>query len=93
LKRDKLLRKKFGSIETRRLLLKAISCNEFLPLTTRKAALDSLKLIRFHGTKIHNICRITQRTRGVYRDFNIARSQFNLLAGYGLLPGVKKSSW
>lgn len=93
MKKDLLLRKKFAALEQKRFFLKAISCDEFLPLSARKAALDGLKKLHLHGTKIHNYCRLTKRSRGVYRAFNIARSKFNILASSGMLPGVKKSSW
>jgi len=55
--------------------------------------LDGLKKLRLHGSKIHNYCRMTERSRGVYRAFGLARSKFQIYAGCGLLPGVKKSSW
>lgn len=91
--KDKRLRESFRKVSQKRLFLKAISCNNFLPIHTRKSAMDSLKLLHIHGTKIHNYCKITNRSKGVYRVFGIARSQFAILAGCGLLPGVKKSSW
>jgi len=53
----------------------------------------SLSKSRFHGSRIHNFCRLTGRGRGVYRAFAMARGKFHILAGCGLLPGVKKSSW
>lgn len=91
--KDKRLRSYYGKLEQKRYFLKAISCNQFLPLSTRKSALDGLKKLRLHGTKIHNYCRLTGRGRGVYRAYGLARSKFNILAGCGMLPGIRKSSW
>ena len=33
------------------------------------------------------------RPRGFMREFGISRVKFRQLAGAGLIPGVKKSSW
>jgi len=91
--KDKRLRAAYIKLEQRRFLLKAISRNAFLPHQTRKSALDGLDRLRLHGSKIHNYCKMTQRSRGIVSAFSLARSKFHILAGCGLLPGVKKSSW
>jgi small subunit ribosomal protein S14 len=44
-------------------------------------------------TKIRNRCLLSARGNSVDRVFKLARSKFNIYAGAGLLPGVKKSSW
>lgn len=43
--------------------------------------------------RIHNMCNITYRQRGYMRQFGISRILFRELAGFGYIPGVKKSSW
>ncbi|MGL5054550.1 MAG: 30S ribosomal protein S14 [Fusobacteriaceae bacterium] len=40
-----------------------------------------------------NRCQIDGRPRGFMREFGISRVKFRQLAGAGLVPGVKKSSW
>ena len=40
-----------------------------------------------------NRCQIDGRPRGFMREFGISRVKFRQLAGAGLIPGVKKSSW
>lgn len=40
-----------------------------------------------------NRCKVTGRPRGVYRKFQISRIALRELAAFGLLPGIKKSSW
>lgn len=40
-----------------------------------------------------NRCQIDGRPRGYMREFGISRVKFRQLAGAGLIPGIKKSSW
>jgi len=40
-----------------------------------------------------NRCAIDGRPRGYMREFGISRVKFRQLAGAGIIPGVKKSSW
>lgn len=44
-------------------------------------------------TRIRNFCIITQRSRGIYKDFGLSRIMFRELALTGFLPGIKKASW
>ncbi|WGH28141.1 MAG: 30S ribosomal protein S14 [Candidatus Shikimatogenerans bostrichidophilus] len=43
--------------------------------------------------RLKNLCKITGRSRGYIRYFGISRIEFRRLASYGLIPGIKKSSW
>jgi len=43
--------------------------------------------------RLHNRCKLTGRPRGYMRVFGISRINFREMAGQGLIPGVKKSSW
>jgi len=43
--------------------------------------------------RIRNRCRLTGRTRGVYRKFGLSRIKLRELSMSGSLPGVVKSSW
>jgi len=43
--------------------------------------------------RLRNRCEITGRPRGFYRRFKISRIALREMASFGLLPGVKKSSW
>lgn len=40
-----------------------------------------------------NRCQLDGRPRGYMREFGISRVKFRQLAGAGIIPGVKKSSW
>lgn len=43
--------------------------------------------------RLRNRCRLTGRSRGVYRKFKLSRSMLRKLAMMGMVPGVRKSSW
>ena len=43
--------------------------------------------------RIRNRCKLTGRTRGVYRKFGLSRIKIRELSMNGALPGVVKSSW
>ncbi|MDX2092206.1 MAG: 30S ribosomal protein S14 [Kofleriaceae bacterium] len=44
-------------------------------------------------TRLRNRCRLTGRSRGYLRKFDLARNEFRRLALQGDIPGVIKSSW
>ena len=43
--------------------------------------------------RIRNRCKLTGRTRGVYRKFGLSRIKIRELSMSGSLPGVIKASW
>ena len=43
--------------------------------------------------RVRNRCKLTGRTRGVYRKFGLSRIKIRELSMSGALPGVIKSSW
>ena len=43
--------------------------------------------------RLHNRCKLTGRPKGYMRQFGISRVTFRETANFGLIPGVKKSSW
>jgi len=43
--------------------------------------------------RYRNRCKLTGRTRGVYRKFGLSRIKIRELSMSGNLPGVVKSSW
>ena len=43
--------------------------------------------------RVRNRCKLTGRTRGVYRKFGLSRIKLRELSMSGELPGVVKSSW
>lgn len=44
-------------------------------------------------SRVRNRCRITGRTRGVYRKFGLSRSKLRKAAMRGDVPGLVKASW
>jgi small subunit ribosomal protein S14 len=44
-------------------------------------------------TRHVNRCQLTGRPHSVYRDFGLSRIMLRMLASFGKLPGVTKSSW
>jgi len=43
--------------------------------------------------RLRNRCQLTGRARGYMRKFGLSRISFRDLVSFGLIPGVKKSSW
>jgi small subunit ribosomal protein S14 len=43
--------------------------------------------------RLHNRCKLTGRPKGYMRQFGVSRVTFREMANFGLIPGVKKSSW
>ena len=43
--------------------------------------------------RFRNRCKLTGRSRGVYRKFGLSRIKIRELSLQGKLPGVVKSSW
>jgi small subunit ribosomal protein S14 len=65
-----------------------------IELKKSKYFIDLQKLPRNSSpVRLHNRCNITYRPRGYMRQFGISRILFRELAGFGYIPGVKKSSW
>lgn len=75
--------------------LKAIIKNRSLPLQERFDAQMKLTRLPRNSSKIRyrNRCQIDGRPRGVISDFGMSRIWLRTLAGDGLIPGLKKSSW
>lgn len=44
-------------------------------------------------TRLRRICRLTGRSRAVYRKFGVSRIKLRELAHEGKIPGMKKASW
>ncbi|MEM6690541.1 MAG: 30S ribosomal protein S14 [Planctomycetota bacterium] len=44
-------------------------------------------------TRLRRLCKMTGRSRGVYRKFGISRIMLRELADQGYIPGLRKASW
>jgi len=61
----------------------------------RFAAVEALQKMPRDSSKsrIRNRCKITGRSRGVYRKFGLARHKLREAAMRGEVPGLTKASW
>jgi small subunit ribosomal protein S14 len=59
------------------------------------AAVEALQKMPRDSSKsrIRNRCKITGRSRGVYRKFGLARHKLREAAMRGEVPGLTKASW
>ena len=73
----------------KQIMKKELSIEERFKLQSKLNELprDSSKI------RIRNRCKLTGRTRGVYRKFGLSRIKIRELSMSGALPGVVKSSW
>lgn len=47
----------------------------------------------FNYSNLRSKCLLTGRSRSIYKDFRLSRMQLRSLGSFGILNGVKKSSW
>ena len=73
----------------KQIMKKALSIEERFKIQSKLNELprDSSKI------RVRNRCKLTGRTRGVYRKFGLSRIKLRELSMSGALPGVVKSSW
>lgn len=45
------------------------------------------------AARVRNRCKLTGRSRGVYRKFGLARTKLREVAMRGEVPGLKMASW
>jgi small subunit ribosomal protein S14 len=59
------------------------------------AAVESLQKLPRDSSKsrVRNRCKLTGRSRGVYRKFGLARHKLREAAMRGEVPGLTKASW
>ena len=88
----KLLVKKF---RIKRLNLKKKIGDKNISMEERFKLQSKINELPRDGSRIRvrNRCKLTGRTRGVYRKFRLSRIKIRELSMAGLLPGVVKSSW
>ena len=90
--RRKLMVKKF---QKRRLSLKKAIKNKNLNLEERIKFQSKLNDLPRDSSRVRvrNRCKLTGRSRGVYRKFSLSRIKIRELSMSGALPGVIKASW
>ena len=91
LNRQKLI-EKFSNkrkVLKKKIMDKTISIEERLKLQNKVNDLPSNSA----NIRYRNRCKLTGRTRGVYRKFGLSRIKIRELSMSGDLPGMVKSSW
>ena len=90
--RRKLLVKKY---QEKRLKLKKMIMDKNLSMEERFKLQTKINDMPRDGSRVRvrNRCKLTGRTRGVYRKFELSRIKIRELSMAGSLPGVVKSSW
>lgn len=73
-------------------LLRVVRSNIFLSPLVRANCGHKL-FFRISGSRVHNYCTVTLRSRGILREFRLSRLEFKKFAGLRLLAGVKRSSY
>lgn len=93
--RNKKREKMVAQYATKRAALKAkMADKNASPEEVFEASIKLAKLPRNSSkTRIHNRCKLTGRSRGVYRKLEISRIELRRLSSEGQVPGMKKSSW
>ena len=88
-------KKMIASHAPKRAKLKAIIASK--ETTTQEKFEAQLKLAKLprNGAKVRhrNRCNFTGKPRGFYRDFGICRVSLREEFGFGMVPGLTKSSW
>jgi small subunit ribosomal protein S14 len=91
LNREYIVKKFFNKRQSlkKEIMKKDISIEERFKIQSKLNELprDSSKV------RVRNRCKLTGRTRGVYRKFGLSRIKLRELSMSGDLPGVVKSSW
>lgn len=83
------------SAETQKRLYKSAFYSE----QTRKVQKSALNLLsnalvaNNSSSRLKNVCVVSGRSRGVFRQFQMSCFHFRLAGLKGLLNGVKKASW
>ena len=93
--KDLVRRRFFRTIEKKRSFFKFMQQNLSLSFKSRKRYSEILHFYPVNSSisRIRNRCVLTGRGRSIYRDFRLSRMQLRHMASFGLLMGVKKSSW
>jgi|SRR5437868_2290398 len=104
--RDFRLRKKFLNSEhkikvTKFVLINVLSKPSFFKKKRKMRQLlkqtfyskKKLKQLKNNKVKIVRRCLYTDRTRGMFRSYNLSRNVFRDLMQFGLIPGYKKAAW
>ena len=79
----------------KRAALKAAIVSQSSTPEEKFAAVEALQKLPRDSSKsrVRNRCKITGRSRGVYKKFGLARHKLREAAMRGEVPGLTKASW
>jgi small subunit ribosomal protein S14 len=95
LEKDKKRRTSFANKEVQRLILLYLIRNQKLPASQRLLLTLRLQEISRDSSlvRLKNRCILTNRSKGVYREFRLSRIRLREMLANGLIPGYKKAVW
>ncbi len=95
LEKDKRRRASFSNKEVQRLILLYLIQNQKLPAAQRLLLTLRLQEISRDSSlvRLKNRCILTNRSKGVYREFRLSRIRLREMLANGLIPGYKKAVW
>lgn len=90
-RREHLVKVKWEKREELKKIVRDLTTTE----EEKMAAQEKLGKLPKNSSKIRlrNRCRLTGRSRGYLRKFNLSRLCFREMANAGLIPGITKASW
>ena len=93
--REQKRRKTVAKFAERRAALNEIANDAQRSDEDRADARSKLQLLPRNSSavRLRNRCRLTGRSRGVYRKFGLGRNKLREIAMRGEIPGVTKASW
>ncbi len=95
LEKDKKRRTSFANKEVQRLILLYLIRNQKLSASQRLLLTLRLQQISRDSSlvRLKNRCILTNRSKGVYREFRLSRIRLREMLANGLIPGYKKAVW
>ncbi len=95
LEKDKKRRRIFANKEVQRLILLFLIRNTKLSAAQRLLLTHRLQEISRDSSivRLKNRCVLTNRSKGVYRQFRMSRVRLREMLANGLIPGYKKAVW
>ena len=88
--------KKFIKVELYQVVLKYLIRNLFISIFIRQLALITLwNLMKVNAqyVKLKNRCLINNKSRFLFKLFNLSRMSFKLFISKNYLPGLRKVTW
>ncbi len=95
LEKDKRRRASFSNKEVQRLILLYLIRNQKLSASQRLLLTLRLQQVSRDSSlvRLKNRCILTNRSKGVYREFRLSRIRLREMLANGLIPGYKKAVW